>query len=245
MKNPFHDILKDVSIDCVIFGFDSQRLKVLLLKWKNSDLCSLPGGRIRHSENLEDAMERTVLERTGLKGVYMQQFYTFGDLNRLHRYGREKTIRVVEAASGIKFENTTLDHRTISVGYYALVNINKVSPMPDAFTDVCIWAEVHDLPDLLFDHNAMVRIALRRLRREFQFQPLGNLLPSKFTLTELRLLYESILDRQLDRRNFHKLVSGHDYLIRLDEKREGTAHKAPYLYKFDLEKFHFAQTTEK
>ncbi|MEI9917481.1 MAG: NUDIX domain-containing protein [Bacteroidota bacterium] len=237
LKDIFDKVLKEVSIDFVIFGFSSGKLKVLLIRWKSSDKWSLPGGRIYKDEDIEDAANRTLLERTGLKDVFLRQFNTFGKTNRYPFYSENETIEIVENALGEKLEHIDLPARTVSVGYYALVDLGKVVPKHDLFSEEIQWWDIDEVPKLLFDHNEMIDIATKTIRREIRFQPIGKLLPQKFTLNEIHKLFETILSAKLDRRNFHKLITSYDFLIKLDEKRTGVANKAPYLYKFDFRRY--------
>jgi len=240
LKDYFRNVLKEVSIDCVIFGFSGDRMRVLLLRWKRTNKWSLPGGRIFINENAGKAVERIVKERTGLEGVFLQQFHTFGDTDRSKYYTEKETIKYMEVAVGEKFTNLKLSPRTVSIGYYALVNIDQVLAQPDIYTEECQWCEIEKVPKLLFDHNEMIDVAFRTLRKEIRFQPIGNLLPEKFTLKELHKLFESILDTKIDRRNFHKLMMNYDFLVKLSEKRTGSANKSPHLYRFDFKKYYKA-----
>jgi 8-oxo-dGTP diphosphatase len=229
--------LKEVSIDCVIFGFHAGELKVLLLKWKGTRLWSLPGGRIYPDEAVNAAATRILEERTGLKDVFLQQFYTFGDSNRNKNYSEKETKKQAEIAFGENFNNIDTSKRVISIGYYALVEFEKVTAIPDFYTDECKWWDFDEIPPLLFDHNEMIEMAIKTLRKEIKTQPVGNLLPRKFTLAEIQKLYETILNRKFDRRNFHKLLMSYDFLIKLPEKRTGAANKSPHLYRFDYKKY--------
>jgi len=237
LKEVFANVLREVSIDCVIFGFTAGKLKVLLIRWKKSDKWSLPGGRIYKNESVDDAVTRNLFDRTGLKDVFLQQFNTFGKTNRHTHYSEKETQRFIEKTLGQSMEGLDIERRTVSVGYYALVDIDKVVPRPDIFSEECTWWDIDEVPKLLFDHNEMIGIALRTIRREIRFQPIGKLLPQKFTLNEIHKLFETILNTKLDRRNFHKLITSYDFLIKLNEKRTGVANKAPYLYKFDFRKY--------
>ncbi|OIN55590.1 NUDIX hydrolase [Arsenicibacter rosenii] len=214
-----------MSIDGVIFGFSENQLKVLLLRWKGTDEWSLPGGFIYKLESVDAAAGRIVQERTGLNQLYLKQFHVFGDANR---YDQADTWqRTKMPLEGIKWSE-----RTISIGYYALVNYSKVTPMPDLITDECRWWNIQDLPRLLFDHNHIIEVALHSLRRELNEQPLNHLLPDPFTIPELQRLHECILGTALDSRNFYKKMLASGQLERLPERRSGTSHKAPYLYRF-------------
>ncbi len=237
LKKYFSQVLREVSIDCAIFGFSEGRLKVLLIRWKSIDKWSLPGGRIFKNEDADDAADRILLERTGLNGVFLQQFNTFGKTKRHAHYSEKETKELLERSMGATFEGLDLSPRVVSIGYYALVNINKVVPKADLFSDECSWCDIDEVPDLLFDHNEMIDVALKVIRQEIRHQPIGRLLPEKFTLNEIHRLFQTILNAELDRRNFHKLITGYDFLVKLDEKRTGLANKSPYLYKFDFRKY--------
>ena len=214
--------LPHISVDCVIFGFHENRLKVLLLKWTDGPWC-LPGGFVRHTESIDDSAVRTLKERTGLTGIFLQQFYTFGDPKR------EK---------GKKQPKGWMSKRFISVGYYALVEFSKVNPQPDMLSNDCRWWDINKMPALLYDHKQMVQKALTTLRLDLNDHPVGySLLPDKFTMPELQRLYETILGESLDRRNFQKRILALDILDRLKERKKGGAHKAPYLYRFDKKKY--------
>lgn len=229
--------LKEVSVDCVIFGFDGSTVKVLLSKWKNIDYWSLPGGRIKKMEALNAAAQRILQERVGLKEVFLQQFNVFGEINRCEHYDELETTKLIEKSIGENLSKIPIKHRVLSVGYYALLDINKVKAIPDEYTEECRWMELNEIPLLLFDHNEMIDLAIRTLRREVKYQPIGNLLPDKFTLAEIQKLYESVLDKTFDRRNFYKQITKQDFLVKLAEKRTGSANKSPNLYRFDQSKY--------
>lgn len=237
--------LKEVSIDCVIFGFHEGELKVLLLKWKGTESWSLPGGRIYLDESVNDAVVRIVRERTGLEEIFLQQFYTFGGNDRYKNMDVGELIRKLEWTFGKEIYDEKYMKRNVSLGYMALVEYEQVVATPDWYTDECKWCEISAVTELLFDHNEMIDVALKSLRRQLSYQPVGyNLLPEKFTMPELQRLYETILGKQLDRRNFQKLMLSYDILEKLPEKRTGGAFKSPFLYKFDKEKYDRAMKEE-
>lgn len=214
-----------LSIDGVIFGFHENQLKVLLLRWKGTTEWSLPGGFIRKTESVDVAAQRVVRERTGLDELYLQQFHVFGEAER---YDQADTW----ARTKLPIQQVNWSERTISIGYYALVEYSKVVPTPDFLTEECCWWNVDDIPPLLFDHNHIVAVALSSLRRQFADQPISHLLPPAFTVPELQRLHETILGQPLDARNFYKKLMASGTLERLSERRAGTPHKAPYLYRF-------------
>lgn len=243
------DYLPSVSMDFVIFGFHDGQMKVLLIQWKGAERWLLPGGRVGMDENMEDAAYRSLKERTGLAEVFLQQFYTFGNVIRNTYYAIEETL----ARLGLTVKDLEgLPHRDISVGYYALVDYTKVNPTPglqaahDPFTEQIGWYNVEDVPRLLFDHNEMIQLALKTLRRQLSYQPIGyNLLPDKFTMPQLQQLYETILGQTLDRRNFQKRMLSYGILERGEKFQNGAAHKAPYLYGFNREKYQQALAEER
>lgn len=209
--------IKDVSVDCVMFGFHADELKVLLLQWNDSDW-SLPRGPVFREELIADAASRVLKETTGIQEVFLQQFQTFSAAGR---------VRVNAGPS---------PDSLISIGYYALVDFEKVIPQRAGYQ----WCEISVIPDLLFDHHDMIEMALVALRKDLRYLPIAKLLPQKFTLREMQKLYETILNRTFDRRNFHKLLMSYDFLIKLPEKRLGTANKSPHLYQINLEKYEIA-----
>jgi ADP-ribose pyrophosphatase YjhB (NUDIX family) len=199
----------------------------LLLRW-NDGPWSLPGGFVKKEESINDAAIRVLQERTGLKDIYLQQFYTFGDP---HREKNKHKYRYADKGGWIM-------ERFISVGYYALVEFSKVNPHPDIFSKECRWMDIPSIPRLVFDHNQILTKALETLRLSLNDHPIGyNLLPEKFTMPELQRLYETILGESLDRRNFQKKMLGMEILQRLKDRKTGGAHKAPYLYRFDKKKY--------
>jgi ADP-ribose pyrophosphatase YjhB (NUDIX family) len=223
--------LPSVSIDCVIFGFHDNQLKILLLRYKNTDFFALPGGFINQDENLEDAAARVLEERTGLQNIYLEQYYVFGDKNR--RF--DATHHELMNGSGITLKpGHFLLNRFISIGYYALIDFSKATPTPDAFSASCEWYDLDTIPKLIFDHDFILQKALHTLRANLDEKLIGlNLLPETFTMNEFQNLYETILGEKIARSNFQRKVLGMDILKRLDKKITGGAHKAPYLYCFD------------
>ncbi|WP_421826401.1 NUDIX hydrolase [Larkinella sp.] len=221
-----------LSIDCVIFGFYDNQLKVLLLRWKQTEEWGLPGGFIYKNESVDVAAQRILEERTGIKELFLQQFHTFGEDVR---YNRQE---ISQKLSWPDISSRQWPDRTVSIGYFALVDFSKVTPTADFLTDECRWWDVEKLPSLLFDHNHIVTVALRTLRVQLSWQPVGyNLLPEKFTMPELQRLYETILNRPLDPRNFSKKMRALGIIERLEEQRKGGAFKSPYLFRFNKEKY--------
>jgi 8-oxo-dGTP diphosphatase len=204
-----------VTTDCVIFGFDGERLQVLLVergiepykgKW------AFPGGFLKMDETAEEGALRELREETGLERAYIQQFHTFSDP---HRDPRE---------------------RVITIAYYALVKIQEVHGGDDAAS--ARWFPLSEIPSLAFDHDYILRMATQRLREEIHFQPVGfELLPEKFTLKELQALYEAILGISFDRRNFAKKMLHLEILTELDETVWPTPKREAKLYRFNPDKY--------
>ena len=206
-----------VAVDCVVFGFDDGELKVLLIRRgmaPHQGRWALPGGFVRPDETLDAAARRELAEEAGVSDVYLEQLYTFGDVKRDPR------------------------ERVLSVAYYALVALAR--HVPQAATDAAdaAWFAVSDLPSLAFDHAAIVAAAVARLQGKVRYQPVGfELLPERFTLSQLQHLYEAVLERPLDKRNFRKKLLSMDLLVETDEVEQDVAHRAARLYRFDEGKY--------
>ena len=226
-----------MSLDCAIFGYHEQQLKLLLIKHKGTDRWCLPGGYIKRTEKLVEAANRNVKERTRIDNLFLQQFKVFGDPDRVI-FSQFDEDRLFEAA-GIRIEkNNWLLDRTISIGFYAITDFSRSIPQSDARVEKCDWFDIDNLPPLEYDHDEMVKEALHRMRLDLYHYPIGyNLLPEKFTLSEIHALYETMLDKKLDVSNFPKKLISMGLLQKLDEKRNIGAHRAPHLYKFDKEKY--------
>ena len=205
-----------VAIDCIIFGFDGENLKLLLIKRNfepEKGKWSLMGGFVRENENLEDGSYRILNELTGLENVYMEQMQTYG---------------------GVERDPLA---RTLSISYFALINIHDHDQQL-AHSKNGFWFNLDKLPDLIFDHNEMVEKALAHLRYKAALHPLGfELLPEKFTIPQLQKLYEAIYDKELDRRNFSRKILSTKLLIDTGEKNEGGSTKKAILYTLDKEKY--------
>lgn len=229
------------SIDCVIFGYEHQELKILLLQWKHHPVWSLPGGFIKKDEDMNEAANRVLIERTGLKSVYLNQFRTFGSVARSELHKNAQFMRLDLFKKSEVFSAKTiawLTKRFITTGYFALVDIEKTSPKPDFLSAKCEWKSLKDTPPLLLDHNDIVQKALEHLRIRLNYLPIGaSLLPHKFTMQDLQKLYEAILQKPLERSNFQRKLLKLDFLNRHEKQMTGAANKAPYLYSFDMIKY--------
>ena len=200
-----------LTVDCVVFGAADDGLKLLLIERAVEPFkgrYALPGGFVDMDETTEEAARRELEEETGLKASFLEQLYTF---SRVDRDPRE---------------------RVVSVAYFALVRPSAVVGGDDAAS--AQWVDADELPPLAFDHDEIVRVALERLRAKIRYQPIGfELLPPKFTLGQLQRLYEDILGRALDKRNFRKAILRMGVLDELDEVAEGVSHRPPRLYRFN------------
>lgn len=207
-----------LTVDCIVFGLDAElKLKVMLIKRDIPPFIgqwAIPGGFVHIDETLEEAALRELQEETGIKNVFLEQLYTFGNLGRDPR------------------------DRTITIAYYALINL--IDQNIHAATDAreANWFTLTQIPQLAFDHNQILEVAIARIRGKIRYQPIGfELLPTQFTLTQLQNLYETLLDRPLDKRNFRKKILGMDLLIDTGKLQSNVSHRAAKLYQFDQPKY--------
>jgi 8-oxo-dGTP diphosphatase len=202
-----------LAVDAVVFGLDDAGLQVLLIRRglaPHAGGWALPGGFVRVDESVDAAVARELAEETGLQRIFLEQLYTFGAIDRDPR------------------------ERVVTVASYALVRLSDHQVRAATDARAAAWFAVDDLPELAFDHAAIVETALRRLQGKVRWQPIGfELLPPKFSLTQLQRLYETVLERPLDKRNFRKKVLSLGILQELDEVEQDVAHRAARLYRFD------------
>lgn len=203
-----------LALDSIIFGFDGEMLKVLLVKRGVEERTwSLMGGWLRPDEGLEQAAARILFDLTGLTNVYLEQLYTFGDPYR------DPIIR------------------TISVAYFSLVRIADYETKISGEFQAC-WFSIYDLPTLLFDHGDMVELAIKRLRYKAAQHPIGlELLPDKFTIPQLKKLYDAVYNTEFDKRNFSRKILSTNLLIKLDEKQKGFSRRGAFFYQVDRVKY--------
>lgn len=233
----YKDFLDHVSLDCVIFGFHENQLKVLLLLMKYTKEWALPGGFVKKNELMEVAASRVLKERTGLDNIFLKQFHVFSDPERSKSNPAVQDLEKSGTNEGLEW----FSQRFISVGFYALVDYEKVKPTHDFFSDKCEWKSIEEISHLMMDHEKILQKALETVRLHLSYQPIGyNLLPEKFTMPELQKLYETILGRKLDRRNFQRKILSYKILNKLEERKTGGAYKSPYLYEFNIENYNKA-----
>jgi len=207
-----------LTVDCVVFGLDQQNtLKVMLIRRNLPPFqgeWALPGGFVHQDESLDDAARRELQEETGMTDIFLEQLYTFGAVNRDPR------------------------DRVVTVAYYALVNLGEHPFQAATDASEAGWFPITQLPSLAFDHGEILAMAIARLKGKVRYEPIGfELLPRKFTLSQLQKLYEIILGEDLDKRNFRKKILKMDLLIELNETQTGVAHRAARLYQFDEQKY--------
>lgn len=206
-----------VTADCVVFGFDGAQLKIALIQRDVEPYAgrwALPGGFVGPEERLEEAAIRALAEETGIGSVFLEQLYTFGGPHRDPRA------------------------RIVTVAYYALVKLSGHSIHAAADARRAEWFAIADMPRLAFDHDGIVQVAINRLKSKVRYQPVGfELLPPKFKLSQLQQLYEGILGRPLDKRNFRRKLLAMGILRELDEVEKDVAHRAARLYSFDRRRY--------
>lgn len=205
-----------VAVDCIIMGFRDNELNILIAKRPFEPLkggWSLMGGFVNEAESINEAAERVLVEFTGIANIFMEQVGAYGEINR------------------------DLGERVISIAYYALVNIDEFDTSLVEKYDAK-WVRLTQLPELVFDHNKMVRDTINILQRKAAVKPIGfNLLQDQFTLPTLQSLYESIYQETIDKRNFRKKLLTMDILEKLDEKDKGSSKKGAFYYKFNKDKY--------
>lgn len=229
--------LPTISVDCVIFSYYENELNVLVRKenvpykgeiiqeWK------LPGNHVRRDENINDTAARILQEQTGLEDIFVKQFYVFSEPDRLKR--RPQDFEWVKPR--------LVDERVITVGFYSLVNMNSVDN--SKLIEVAKWENVNEIDNLMFDHKEILDEALLKLRYDLLHEPLiFELLPEKFTLTQMQEVYEVVFVTEYDKRNFRRKVNKMKYLIQLDEMQTGVSHKPARYYTFDRDIYEKCQT---
>jgi len=205
-----------IAVDCIIFGFDGQHLKALCIKRgfePQKSKWSLMGGFVNKAESVNDAAKRILDALTGLTGIYMEQLYCFGEVDR-------------DPAA-----------RVISIAYFALIKIDDYTEELMKSHNAS-WFELTKLPRLIFDHQQMVRLAKERLQQKVSNHPIGfALLPNKFTLQQLQGLYEAVYETSLDKRNFTRKILSLGILNKLKEKEKESSKKGAFYYTFDQDKY--------
>ncbi len=226
----------NVSVDCVVFGFDGEKLKVLLIDRDGIDEQSaeekvyvLPGNLILNDENLDEAAQRVLNELSGLHNIYLEQFGSFGDPDRLTKEKDHAWLKSIRAEP---------EARVITVAYYSLIRADAYSLHASGFAKKAFWHDLDNLPELGFDHRDILNSAWKELQFKSKYQPIGfELLPEKFTLGQLQKLYEAILQTELDKRNFRRKIMKMSFLVQLKEKQIGVPHKPARYFTFDKDRY--------
>jgi 8-oxo-dGTP diphosphatase len=234
MINPY------ISVDCVIFGFDETHLKVLLIERERKDTAGkeeidfkLPGDFIDAGEDLDFAANRTLKQLTGLANIFLKPVGVFGKPDRVKR--RKDSEWLIET-TGMEIK------RVVTSAYYSLIRIDK-SKKEYAINHNAHWYNIGETPPLAFDHDDILKSALDTLRRDLRFEPIGfELLPGRFTIRQIQSLYEAIMGKEMDNRNFRKKILKAKYLVPLEEKQKGVAHKPARFYRFDRERYEQSRT---
>ncbi len=222
-----------LSVDCVLFGYDDAGLKVLLINQKRTEpadsnvkpMSQLPGDLILLDEGLDEAAARVLYELTQLNGVYLKQFHAFGDPNR---------VKDLKDRAWLRSVRTQPEQRVVTVGYFGLVSLHDFNPKPASFAGSADWIDLQDIGELAFDHNEILSGAIDALQSQLESQHISfELLPKKFTISQLQSLYEVVLEKKFDKRNFRKNVKKMSHVVPLDEKQQGVMHKPAQLFSFN------------
>ena len=210
-------IIDSLSIDCLIFGWRNENLEVLLVKHGegiSKGKWALPGGWIRFNESIDEATNRLLSDLTGISNLYLEQFRTYGDV------GRYPTKRV------------------ITIAYLALVKPENFNIRPGFTASDAQWFDLHKIPDLPYDHNRILSEGLKHLKFKVKHEPIGfNLLPKKFTLSQIQLLYESMMKQKFDKPNFRRKLLSMQLLVPCKKKEKAASHRAATLYRFDVKNY--------
>jgi 8-oxo-dGTP diphosphatase len=229
VTNQVKNVNPNVSVDCVVFGFDNEKLNVLLIEQKMANKekvqFALPGDLIVDDEGLDAAADRVLEEITHISGVFLRQFKAFGDPNR---------VSDIKDLDWLASYRQNPQARVITVAYLALVKMDDFQPEASSFAERVFWQELESLPSLAFDHNQILEEALDRLRDDFINHRTGfELLPERFTLGQIQKLYEIILGKELDKRNFRKKILKEKLVTATNEKQTGVLHKPAILYELN------------
>lgn len=227
----------NLSVDVVIFGYHDRSLRVLLMRPSNVERWMLPGGYIRRDQTVEEAAVQVVQDRTRLLNLSLYQSGVYSQPGRTR--GQAESLLPFFEKIGLKpTKDYWMFNDFVSVSFFAFVESSKVFPSGDYVSEECQWFDVFSLPEILYDHKDMIVGAMSHIRNMAYFHPFGyTLLPQKFTLPEIHSLYETILGRKLDERNFSKKLVKLGIIIKLDEVRNIGAHRSPYLYMFCKDRY--------
>jgi 8-oxo-dGTP diphosphatase len=230
----YKDYRRNLTIECTIFGYYEGKLQILLVKNKIVNEWCLPAGYIKKKEDLEEAASRIIYERTGIENLFLKQIKTFGNPERRYSTGAFDKEIFFKLTGIILDDNNWLFGETVSVGFYAVTDITDAKSRVDFMSSECQWFPVSELPELGYDHIEIVQEALYTIRIHLYHFPIGKkLLPQKFTLKEIKLLYEVLSGKKLHITNFPNKLISIGLIVKTDEKRKIGAHRSPTYYKFD------------
>ncbi|MDE3247024.1 MAG: NUDIX domain-containing protein [Bacteroidota bacterium] len=232
------EYIPNLSLDCVVFGYSERSLKVLISRNKfGKKNWELLGGYIRKTESVEKAAARVLQERTGLKKVYLEQFRVFGNENRIIGSRNKNVLKeALRKYDPRRFNKEVVDWMTdrfVCIGFYALLDINRVVLKNGEFDEYLEWRSIDAVPEMIYDHNEILETGLASLREHLDSKLIAfNLLPETFTMRDLQALYEAVYERPFAMNNFQKKMLSLGVLERLEKKYTGAQNKAPYLYRF-------------
>lgn len=221
------------SIDCVVLSYYKKKIRVLLNRFDISPYWQLPGGFMFREEDSDQAVKRVLKERTGVENIFLRQFHLFSDPQRTKlEQNLDYINKTIKKGENTKDVDKWFMQRFISLGYYALAKYDEIK-LVSTKKDTAKWFDINNLPDLYSDHEHIINKSLEMIRSTLPVLPIGyELLPEKFTMSDLRKIYETFLDKTLDRRNFQRKILAADILDQLDETANESPYNPPILYSF-------------
>src|ERR1700722_1383837 len=234
LRRGYVDFRPNLMVDCAIVGYREGELRLLLVKNRIGSKWCLPGGFVKKDENLTEAAARVTANNTGIDHLFLKQFKTFGDPGRNTLRGGFNDEEFFKLTGFMLGPNSWLMGETVSIGFYAITDIEKAVPKPDLFSSECAWFPMDELPDLANDHSEMVREALFAVSIDLYHFPIGKrFLQPKFTLKEIKMLYEVLTGKKLPPTNFPNKLVTLGLILKLEEKKHIGAHRAPAYYTFN------------
>lgn len=229
------DFLPHLSINCVIFGFNGEKLKVLVTNPFMTKTWLIPGDFIFKSESIDEAAYRSMRTQLGLEDIFLRQFRTFGESDRSFSLEMDEMFQLTHVVPN---DYAWFTRRFVTIGYYACVDLQKSNPKPNVMFDSVRWIDIDEIDMLGFDHEDIVREARRVLAKDIMDLPvIANLLPREFTIPELQKLHESILDRDIDRGNFRSKILRTGILVKVGERQTASTRRPPGLYRFNMQQY--------
>jgi len=236
LSNNIDRLMPGISTSSVVFGFSKGKIHVLVSKLKEMNLWMIPTGYVFEDENLNDAAKRILDDRIVVPEKFIDQFYTFGQLNRAT--SKEENFVLFSRFLKNKKIESWFNQRFISVGFLVMVRMDDCELKLDTFSDDVKWVAIDELPNLIFDNKDLIEYALNYMKLRASHLPIARyLLNHKFTMKEIQNLYEQLFNKKADRGNFQKRILKLDILNRHEKQMSGNAHRAPYLYSFNEERY--------